>query len=1282
MPALSPDIPVNEVSINTIFPTFESRWQALINKDPRIATAFLYCVKSTHIYCRPICTARLARRKNVVFYDTVDEAEEAGFRPCKRCKPRLPLHETHHAMVRQSCQILDQSVTALPPLKDLAKSVGLTQWHFHRIFRRFAGVTPRMYWEARHNPEKQLKYNIDFNQLLRNLDGYSGEDPANHRGEVPRRDPSDPVITAPEDVSSYSSGSESNQAASEYAGKEGFNSTKSAGQATNSQSEFSGFNDMASSASNAVNTNKALPTSFMDQNSQKHDQDTISAKDDKPFSQNSVFSKHDPTPPSLFSTPLFDSAQPQAQQNQPVHSQSNSNKNQSNQSPSTHNPVPAYFPTDHSSNNTNSASKNVSVPDLSASESTFLPQENAVNSHAFDISGVVDSTFDPMGLSNKMDFSMDGIGSLDMLDSWDKLDLSQIDQLHSKNQEPMQLHLPGLDSSQTQSSHNIPHNGPKAANKNMSTLNHSSRYPMHPKSHSGNPATAQLSKSNFQINKPSQFNKNHKNQQRATQRSIPAWPQSPALLAQHSPSLFPQSPSLNAQPSPLLFPQSPNLGPFQSPALHALQSPSLAPVLERSPPTTFKSEVLARQYANQPLSAPSPISLSQSSPSRRDKRNQPSPNLAGINDNNNHNKGASIVSRARQLQNLYRQAQSAKALKSSSTGKPTNDSLNNKTNQAISGIPFSYGNNNTLSSSSSNSDSPSSSHSPVTGSQGHLQQDLRRSSNSSMKSSPGFASNGGHKNTDASGHLSTDDSLWANASNMALHGSNLPERITMNKLGSKGPGTVKTSELNSWLSGNMAKTLEGLSKGTEKGQLTRPPYLRSNSTPVWNNNNHNHGNKSHGEFDLIKAENGRNMAGSNKNINAYKANSNVNNIVNPIDVLSGGSIGHLSGNVDMDLFLGGSRNTNNNSKLNASNSNNSANPFGDLDVDMSRTIKIRLPDNLTSDAPNFLSTQDTDSIMAGMDGFGNANDDGNEVNGYDTNKHEWFVNGEDDHNNSNGRFDRGSATGIKSGNQDELEHSNMEGYALDHGLHTNVNLMPGSMHTNYNPLDTSKNSNNNNNNNDISNLSFGEAGNDNENTELSLIQYQQLRQHLDPAIRAQLDQKFQASYRDQLQQQQQQQKLKQQQQQQQKLQQKQKQQEHLRNLLQEYQKQQEQQQQFQQLLQNYPDQLQPQEIQQLQDLHQLQQLQRNQNQNEQNEQPLEQPDDGSNGNGTSSMKSSHLRPDTKNGYEKLYQNGGQSQSHLQHCEQQQENQYQNQSHQQQQQLDEIDRSQFESFLLQ
>jgi AraC family transcriptional regulator of adaptative response/methylated-DNA-[protein]-cysteine methyltransferase len=63
----------------------DERWNTVVE---RRAGAFFYSVRTTGVYCRPDCKARLARRENVAFHETCEAAEAAGFRPCKRCKPK------------------------------------------------------------------------------------------------------------------------------------------------------------------------------------------------------------------------------------------------------------------------------------------------------------------------------------------------------------------------------------------------------------------------------------------------------------------------------------------------------------------------------------------------------------------------------------------------------------------------------------------------------------------------------------------------------------------------------------------------------------------------------------------------------------------------------------------------------------------------------------------------------------------------------------------------------------------------------------------------------------------------------------------------------------------------------------------------------------------------------------------------------------------------------------------------------------------------------------------
>ncbi|MGH8762423.1 MAG: bifunctional DNA-binding transcriptional regulator/O6-methylguanine-DNA methyltransferase Ada [Nitrosospira sp.] len=122
--------------------------------------SFYYAVKTTGVYCRPSCAARLARPENVGFYATREEAEKAGFRPCKRCQPDQPSQvEQYAAKVTQACRIIEAS-EIVPALEDLAKKLGVSPYHFHRVFRQITGLTPRQYAAAQR--EKKIRNELGY----------------------------------------------------------------------------------------------------------------------------------------------------------------------------------------------------------------------------------------------------------------------------------------------------------------------------------------------------------------------------------------------------------------------------------------------------------------------------------------------------------------------------------------------------------------------------------------------------------------------------------------------------------------------------------------------------------------------------------------------------------------------------------------------------------------------------------------------------------------------------------------------------------------------------------------------------------------------------------------------------------------------------------------------------------------------------------------------------------------------------------------------------------------
>ncbi len=126
----------------------ESRWQALLRRDPDADGMFYYSVRTTGVYCRPSCASRRPRRENVRFHTTCKQAEQAGFRPCKRCRPNeSSLAQCQQDAVARACRLIEEA-EKVPPLTDLADAVGISPYHFHKVFKRFTGVTPKAYAAA------------------------------------------------------------------------------------------------------------------------------------------------------------------------------------------------------------------------------------------------------------------------------------------------------------------------------------------------------------------------------------------------------------------------------------------------------------------------------------------------------------------------------------------------------------------------------------------------------------------------------------------------------------------------------------------------------------------------------------------------------------------------------------------------------------------------------------------------------------------------------------------------------------------------------------------------------------------------------------------------------------------------------------------------------------------------------------------------------------------------------------------------------------------------------
>jgi AraC family transcriptional regulator of adaptative response/methylated-DNA-[protein]-cysteine methyltransferase len=125
-----------------------ARWQAVATRDRRADGAFVYAVRTTGVYCRPSCPSRRPLRRNAEFFPVPAVAEQAGYRPCRRCRPR-DAASTNQAvtLTERACRAMEQAASPLT-LAALGRALGVSPGHLQRVFARVTGVSPRAYADA------------------------------------------------------------------------------------------------------------------------------------------------------------------------------------------------------------------------------------------------------------------------------------------------------------------------------------------------------------------------------------------------------------------------------------------------------------------------------------------------------------------------------------------------------------------------------------------------------------------------------------------------------------------------------------------------------------------------------------------------------------------------------------------------------------------------------------------------------------------------------------------------------------------------------------------------------------------------------------------------------------------------------------------------------------------------------------------------------------------------------------------------------------------------------
>ena len=121
-------------------------YPAVLSHDSRFDGRFFTCVKSTGIYCRPICPAIVPKLENCTFVATSVEAEKAGYRPCLRCRPEHAPGDASSvgsSIAHKLAAHIDDTLLVDETLTDAARRFAVSERHLRRLFMQAFGVEPK-----------------------------------------------------------------------------------------------------------------------------------------------------------------------------------------------------------------------------------------------------------------------------------------------------------------------------------------------------------------------------------------------------------------------------------------------------------------------------------------------------------------------------------------------------------------------------------------------------------------------------------------------------------------------------------------------------------------------------------------------------------------------------------------------------------------------------------------------------------------------------------------------------------------------------------------------------------------------------------------------------------------------------------------------------------------------------------------------------------------------------------------------------------------------------------
>jgi AraC family transcriptional regulator of adaptative response/methylated-DNA-[protein]-cysteine methyltransferase len=126
----------------------DRRWDLVLARDSAHDGEFVFAVSTTGVYCRPSCPARRPRREHVKFFSRPDQAEQAGFRACLRCRPRLLSGNPQSDLAKEICRYMEQHLDESITLGRLSKIFHQSPFHLQRRFKSALGITPREYADS------------------------------------------------------------------------------------------------------------------------------------------------------------------------------------------------------------------------------------------------------------------------------------------------------------------------------------------------------------------------------------------------------------------------------------------------------------------------------------------------------------------------------------------------------------------------------------------------------------------------------------------------------------------------------------------------------------------------------------------------------------------------------------------------------------------------------------------------------------------------------------------------------------------------------------------------------------------------------------------------------------------------------------------------------------------------------------------------------------------------------------------------------------------------------